>query len=137
MGCSHKTTLPGPKKVTLISLDSLQLRLWHTFLAALFQRVSKISQDLYTSSAALKFHQDLASIMVNSDHCAKPSPVHPKDSHGVRIWTPDANPCVNIMSHAHRFFYVFVHSLIELAYSKKTMQGFIGLREEKKQTLME
>lgn len=64
---------------------------------ALFRQASAMSQDLFPSSVALIFHQDLALMMVES----KPSPdSHPKDSQwGSGLDSVVANPCVKMMSH--------------------------------------
>lgn len=50
----------------------------HSFAAALFQNASAMSQDLFPTSVALNFHQIFVLMMMESDHCTKPSPAIPK-----------------------------------------------------------
>ena len=58
-----------------------------------------MSQDLFLSSVALIFHQDL--VLMMGDHCAKPSPAHPKDSQwGEGLDSVVDKPCVKMTSHA-------------------------------------
>ena len=69
-----------------------------------------MSQVLFPSSVALKFHQGLALMMGKSDHCAKPSPAHFKDSQwSYGLDTVVANPCAKMMSRAGHSVYSGSH----------------------------
>lgn len=114
-----------PKKAThaliffgiAFNFDFVTQSLWYCFNKTLQCR------NVYFHTAALTFHQDLALMIIESHHCAKPSPVHPIDSH----------PCVRMMSNAPRT----TLSLFEPDKSLVLTSWNMPCHQERKKQLME